>query len=317
MVVDEKRAVPQRVKARSGEKRGIWLEANAQAHEVRLVGALVGDHAGHLAVLALKTQDLLAKGELDAVAAEVLGHEVAKLLVKVARDAGGRHVDERYLAAVSLECLRQLDANVARANHGHAADGGVLELLDHCLRVLEELHALDVLEFYALDGRDDGQRTRGQDELVVGLVNARAVRRNGVDHLRVVVNALDARLHEDRCALGLETFLGLIEEAIRTRDLPTNPQRHAAPQKADVAILVDDYDLVAGVVVENGVGRRGPRVVGADDHDPAHVLPFPPADVPCGWTRGTQRAGEVQPPAVPWANVIFYITYFPSSTAGF
>ena len=232
MVVDEKRAVPQRVKAYTLEKRGIWLEANAQAHEVRLVGALVGYHAGHLAVLAFKTQDLLAKGKLDAVAAEVLGHEVAKLLVKVARDAGGRHVDKRDLASVALECLRQLDANVARAHNGNAADGGVLELLDHRLRVLEELHALDVLEVDALDGRDDGQRTRGQDELVVGLVNASAVHRNGVDHLRVVVDGLDARLHEDRRALGLETLLGLIEEAIRTRDLPTNPQRHAAPQKS-------------------------------------------------------------------------------------
>ena len=66
------------------------------------------------------------------------------------------HVDERDLAPVALEGLGQLDANVARANYGHAADRGVLELVDHCPRVLEELHALDVFEVDALDARDDG-----------------------------------------------------------------------------------------------------------------------------------------------------------------
>ncbi len=105
MVVDEKGAVSQGVKARIGKELGVGLEADAHAHEVGLVGALVGDHAGNLAAHPLKAQDLLAKGQLDAMAAEVLGHEAAELLVEVARDAGGGHVDERDLAAVALEGL--------------------------------------------------------------------------------------------------------------------------------------------------------------------------------------------------------------------
>ena len=218
--------------------------------------------------------DTLAVVGLDTVVLEVLGHKSAELGVEVVSHARGGHVHQQRVTAIALEGLGQLDADVARADYGHRLDAGVLQLLDDLGCVLIQLDLLDVLEVAALEARDDGQRTRGQHQLVVGFGVGGAVLVCGVDHLCVKVDALDRALHVDGGTLGLELLLGLVEETVGPADLPTDPQGHAAAQEAYVGVGIEGHDLVALVIVQNGVDGSSACMVGTHDDNLAHSAPL-------------------------------------------
>lgn len=284
VTVHEDGAVAEELHARIRHEPSIGPEADADADHVHVVGTLVGDELGDLAVDALEVVNALAVVGLDAVVLEVLGHHGRELGVEVVGHAGGGHVNQQRVAAVALECLGQFHADVTSADHSHGLDVGVLQLLDDLSRVLEQLHLLDVLQVSTLKARDDGKRARGQDQLVVRLGILRAVLARGVDNLALKVDAINRGLHVDGRTLGLELLLGLVEQAIGAANLVADPQGHAAAQEADVGVCVEGDDLVALVVIQDGVDGGGASMVGTHNDDLAHS-----SSSRTGWTYHVHR----------------------------
>ena len=289
MTIDQDGTICEELHPRVLNEFVVRAEADAHAHHVHVVRSLVGDELGYLAVCALEAVYALTVMRLDAVIGEVLGHALAELGVEVVCHAGGRHIDEEGVTAVALEGLGEFHADVAGTDDGDGLDGRVLEFVDDFLGILEELDLLNVFEVAALEARKDGERSRCEDELIVGLLVCNAVLVFCVHDFGVEVDVLDGALHVYGAALCLELLLGLVEEPVGAANLVANPQGHAAAQEADVRVGIEGNHLVALVVVQNGVDGGGACVVGADDDDLAHGNPSPNANTsPPSSTRGRQ-----------------------------
>ena len=276
MVVDKKRSIAERREACIAEELCVRAETDADADKVCCMRPLVGHDGCDLAILALEALDGLAEGKMDTVGGEVLCHALGEWCIEVRGGAGRRLVDERDLLAAALEGFGELDTDIAGTDDGDAPDCLIPELFDYGLGILEELHLLDILEVASFPAGKHRHRASCQDQPVVVLLIRLAVGPFCIEHLGIVVDMVHTGFHVDSCTLCLELLLRLVEEAIGLRDLPSDPQCHAAAEEADVRVLVEDDDVVSGMVVEYRIGCCRACMVGADNHDCAHgeVLSF-------------------------------------------
>ena len=209
--------------------------------------------------------DALAKVALDAVARKVLVHNRREGGVIIGGQGSGRDIEQAHLLTAALGSLGDLHANVARANHRDGAHGFIAHPAIDFLTLLEELEEADALKVAAGQLGRDGQRTGGQDELVIALVKAGAVRLLAMHHMVGEIDGGNAGLKVDASALGLEGLLIGVEQVLVRIDLTADPQGGAATQVAKVGIAVDHDHLLVLVVVQQRIGGRDTSVVGADD----------------------------------------------------
>ena len=243
-------------------------EADRIDDEVGGVGALLGGDGAHVAgIVAAVGGHGLAEMALDAALGKALVHEAGELGVVVAGERSGRDVEDAHLLAAAPGGLGDLHADVAGADDGNGAHGLVGDLTVHLLALLEELEEADAVEVGAGKPGRDGQRPRGEDQLVIGHLEGGAVGRRASHQVPVEVDSGDARLHVDLRALGDEGLLVGVEELLVRVDLAADPQRGAAPEVAQVGVAVNHGDARVRIVVEQGVCRGDSGVVGPDDDD--------------------------------------------------
>ena len=79
----------------------------------------------------------------------------------------------------------------------------------------------------------------------------------------------------DGGTLRLKLLLGLIEQSLRATYLIADPQCHATAEEADIGVGVEGDDLIALVVIQDGIDGSGASVVGAYNDDLAHARSSP------------------------------------------
>ena len=65
-------------------------------------------------------------------------------------------------------------------------------------------------------------------------------------------------------------LLAGIKKSVRPVYLIADPQRHAAAQKAYIAVALEHDNLVVFVVIQHSIDGRCSRVISADNDDFAH-----------------------------------------------
>ena len=245
-------------------KGRIGPKSNAEYHHIRLITSLVRHHTFHPS-FALQSHHLLPKSQLHPVLLQIVRHPVRKLPVIISGQACIRQVNQNHLPAIPLKCLSQLHPDISGAHHSHLLNRSILKLLNHIPGILIQLHKLHIIQLHPLNLRAQRNRPGGQNQFIILLHITLSVLSPGIHSLPVKINSVNLCLHMNDSALFLKSLLTGVEQPLRPGNLPPNPKRHTAPQKADIRVPVKGHHPISRKLVQNSIQNRRPPMIRPDN----------------------------------------------------
>ena len=249
------------------EEGGGGTDADGQHDHVRREGAVVGDDGDSL-VSAANGPDGRAGQNPEACLAELLLGVVGHFAVKGIGHDLIRRVDDRDGEALFLEVLSSLETDEARADDDGVAAAILLNVGAKGDGVLRRPQAEHAGQLFPVDGRDEGGRAGGNDQLVIGFGKfCAAVEVTDSDGLgrRIDGRDLAAGAH---LSAGQSLILGwgVDNQLVPTGDGTAHIVGQATASVGDVFALGKDQNLSAPVLALDFGGRFGSRSDTANDN---------------------------------------------------
>ena len=167
---------------------------------------------------------------------QIVRHPVRKLPVIISGQACIRQVNQNHLPAIPLKRLSQLHPDISGAHHSHLLNRSILKLLNHIPGILIQLHKLHIIQLHPLNLRAQRNRPGGQNQFIILL------------HITLSVLSPTG-----------------VEQPLRPGNLPPNPKRHTAPQKADIRVPVKSHHPISRKLVQNSIQNRRPPMIRPDN----------------------------------------------------